>query len=156
MNIKIFSYAIMTLILDQLSKIIISINLHINESIDLIPNFLSLKYLENSGAAWNILNNKIPLLIICSIVALIIIYHYIYNFQKNFRNNIGFGLLIGGIIGNLIDRLFLGYVRDFISIKIFNYQYPVFNIADSAIVIGVILLIVAVIKGEDKVGNQSK
>ena len=76
-----------------------------------------------------------------------------YNFKNNFRNNMAFGLLMGGIIGNLIDRLFLGYVRDFLAFRIFNYNYPVFNLADTFIVVGVILLIIAIIKGEDKIGN---
>ena len=60
-----------------------------------------------------------------------------------------FGLLLGGLSGNLIDRLFFGYVRDFLDFYIFGYDYPVFNIADICIVFGVILLIIAVLKGED-------
>ena len=70
-------------------------------------------------------------------------------FKNNTRNHIAFGLVYGGIIGNFIDRIFIGYVRDFIDVRIINYHYPVFNIADSAIVIGIILLIIAIIKKED-------
>lgn len=153
MNVKIFSWATITILIDQLSKIIISTTLVLNKDLWLIPQIFSFKYIENSGAAWSLFNNKISFLVICSLIALVIIFSYAYKFSKNWRNNISFGLLIGGILGNLIDRLFLGYVRDFISIKIFSFQYPIFNIADSAIVIGVILLIIAIIKGEDKVGN---
>jgi signal peptidase II len=80
-----------------------------------------------------------------------------YNFKNNNRNNLAFGLIIGGIVGNLIDRIFLGYVRDFLSIQIINYYYPVFNLADSFIVIGVVLLIIAIFKGEDQYAkNKSR
>lgn len=153
MNIKIFSYAVIALILDQFSKIIVSIKLTVNSSLNVIPNFFTLQYLENSGAAWNLLNGRLTILVLCSVLSLLIIYRYMYNFKNNFRNSMAFGLLMGGIIGNLIDRLFLGYVRDFLAFRIFNYNYPVFNLADTFIVVGVILLIIAIIKGEDKIGN---
>ena len=153
MNIKIFSYAVIALILDQFSKIIVSIKLTVNSSLKVIPNFFTLQYLENSGAAWTLLNGRLTILVLCSVLSLLIIYRYMYNFKNNFRNNMAFGLLMGGIIGNLIDRLFLGYVRDFLAFRIFNYNYPVFNLADTFIVVGVILLIIAIIKGEDKIGN---
>ena len=67
-----------------------------------------------------------------------------------------FGLLYGGIIGNLIDRMLYGYVIDFLDFKIFNFNYPVFNIADIGIVIGILLLIIAIFKKEDECGNSSK
>ena len=72
-----------------------------------------------------------------------------YLFKKNKRNDIAFGLLVGGLMGNLLYRILYVYVRDFFDFYIFGYDYTVFNIADIAIVIGVILLIVAIIKGED-------
>ena len=77
-----------------------------------------------------------------------------YSFKKNRRNNIAFGLILGGIFGNLIDRILKGYVIDFLDFKIFNYDYPVFNIADIAIVVGVILLGYAILRKEDKCGSK--
>ena len=95
-------------------------------------------------------------MIFVSFIALFILFRYLYSFKLNTRNNIAFGLLFGGICGNLIDRLFIGYVRDFLSFKLFHYNYPVFNLADVFIVIGVFLLIIAIFKGEDKRENGSK
>ncbi len=70
-------------------------------------------------------------------------------FKANFRNKLAFGLLLGGIAGNLFDRIIYGFVRDFIDLKIFTYNLPIFNIADMAVIFGSILIIYAIIKGED-------
>ena len=104
---------------------------------------------KNKGAAWGIFSNTKIIILIGTIIALITIYHFIYCFKQNKRNTLAFGLLLGGLSGNLIDRLLFGYVRDFLDFYIFGYDYPVFNIADICIVFGVILLIIAVLKGED-------
>lgn len=149
MNRKILIIAAFTLLLDQITKVIIESFLSINEEWYIIQNFFSIHYINNYGAAWSILNNKATILIILSLIALIIIYRFMYLFKENKRNNLAFGLIVGGLVGNLMDRWLFGYVRDFLDFKIFTYDYPVFNVADIAIVIGVILLIYAIIKGED-------
>ncbi|MFA6777595.1 MAG: signal peptidase II [Bacilli bacterium] len=146
----------MILFLDQISKSIIDAYMNLNDRIDLIPNLFSLNYTNNYGGAWSILNNQVTFLIIITIIIMIIIYRYMNTFKNNKRNALAFGLLFGGITGNLLDRLFLGYVRDFIAFKIFNYNFPVFNISDIAIVLGTFLLIIAIIKGEDHVNKSSK
>lgn len=155
MNKKILSIAIVALAIDQISKVIISLFLNLNESIKVIPNFFYLTYVANEGAAWGMFSNAKIIIGIGTILAILLIYHYIYCFKQNKRNNIAFGLLIGGLGGNLIDRLMFGYVRDFLDFYIFGYDYPVFNVADICIVIGVILLIIAVLKGEDLNENNS-
>lgn len=155
MNRKILIIAIVTLFIDQISKVIIETLLRLNEEFIVIQNFFSLHYINNYGAAWSIFDNKIPLIIVFSLFALVIIYHFMYSFQKNKRNTLAFGLVFAGIVGNLMDRWLLGYVRDFLSFNLFGYQYPIFNIADSAIVIGVLLLIVAIFKGEDHIEKDS-
>ena len=155
MNRKILIITIITLFLDQISKAFIDSIFKVGESIKIINNFFYITYLNNYGAAWSILNNKNTILIIMSLIALVIIYRYMYVFEKNKRNSIAFGLVMGGIVGNLIDRWLFGFVRDFLDIRIFSYDYPTFNLADVAVVIGVILLIVAIIKGEDKSGKVS-
>ena len=155
MNKKIIIIFLFTLFLDQISKSIVASCLSIGKSIKVIKDFFYITYINNYGAAWSLFSNKNTFLIIISIIFVIIIYRFMYVFDKNKRNSLAFGLIIGGIIGNLIDRWFFGYVRDFIDFKIFGYDYPVFNIADMAVVIGVILLVIAIIKGEDKVGKNS-
>ena len=156
MNRKIFAVSVITLLFDQVTKILISTFIGINGKMNLIKNFFSIHCIENYGAAWSLFNYKVEILIMASIVALIILARYMYNFQTNKRNNLAFGFLIGGIFGNLIDRIFLGYVRDFLSFQFGHYQYPIFNFADIAIVLGVFLLTIAILKGEDKNENRSK
>ena len=156
MNKKIFKVAIVILIIDQLTKGLITSKLVVNESIQVVKNFFNITYSMNTGAAWSILNNHSYIIMFISIIALIILFRFMYLFDNNKRNNISFGLIIGGTLGNLIDRIFNGYVIDFIDITIFKYKYPIFNIADMSIVIGILLLIYAIFKGEDKSDNKSK
>lgn len=155
MNKKIFAIAITTLLIDQISKGVLEIYFKLGEKVAIIKDFFYITYYHNTGAAWSLLTDKRYLIIIISLIATIIIYRFMYVFKENTRNNIAFGLLTGGIVGNLLDRVLFGYVRDFFDFYLFKYDYPVFNVADIAIVIGVLLLIVAVIKGEDLV-NANK
>lgn len=156
LNKKTYILAILILIIDQVSKSLIEVFFKLNESVEVIKNFFYISVVHNTGGAWSILNNYSYLFIIFSVVAIIILVKYMFSFKNNLRNNIAFSLTIGGILSNLADRIFLSHVRDFLDFRIFGYNYPIFNIADVAIVVGVILLILAIIKGEDKVDNSSK
>ena len=149
MNKKILIIAIITLAVDQITKVIASNLLKLNNSFKIIKSFFYLTLCHNDGAAWSIMSDYPIILVIISLIALVIIYHFTFCFKKNVRNNIAFGFLIGGLVGNLIDRLIFGYVRDFLDFIIFGYDYPVFNVADIAIVIGVILIVFSIIKGDD-------
>jgi len=154
MNRKILIISTIVLIVDQLTKGIIDTFLKLGESITVITDFFYIHYIHNYGAAWGVLNGRGYIIIVATIMALLIIYHYTYSFTKNKRNNIAFGLLTGGVFGNLLDRIFFGHVRDFLDFHIFGYDFPVFNVSDMAIVIGVFLLIFAIIKGEDESGKN--
>lgn len=156
MNKRILILSAFVLLVDQITKAVIETHLKLNHSISLIKNFFKLTLCHNEGAAWGIFSNYKIIIILCTILAILLIYHFIYCFKKNKRNDIAFGLLLGGLAGNLIDRIIFGYVRDFFDFYIFQYDYPVFNIADIAIVIGVFLLVIAVFKGEDLSENRSK
>ena len=81
---------------------------------------------------------------------------YQKNFVDNRRNIIAFSLVYGGLLGNLFDRIVNGYVIDYLKFYIGGYEYPVFNLADVALVIGFILIIYAIFKGEDKYGSNSR
>ena len=156
MSKKIYIIGIIIFIIDQISKCLISTYLKINQSITVIKDFFYIRYINNTGASWGILKDNRILLIVLSIIAIIIIIRYMNTFKKTKLNMIGFGCLLGGIVGNLCDRLIFCYVKDFLDFIIFNYDFPIFNIADIFIVVGVLLLIISIIKGEDKSGSKSK
>ena len=156
MNKKTYIIAVLILIIDQVSKSLIEIFFKLNESVMVIKDFFYITVVHNTGGAWSIFSNHSYLFIIASIVAIVLLIKFMFGFKNNLRNSIAFASLFGGIFSNLADRLFLGYVRDFLDFKIFGYDYPIFNIADIAIVVGVILLIIAVIKGEDKYDKSRK
>ncbi len=155
MNKKTFFIAVLILILDQVSKSIVEIFVGLEKSVNIINNFFKLTVLHNTGGAWSILNNHSMIFIIASILAFLILLKFMFSFKQNKRNEFAFAFLFGGILSNLADRIFLGHVRDFLDFKIFGYNFPVFNVADIAIVVGVFLLIIAIIKGEDKLEENN-
>lgn len=140
----IFSTSIVVLI-DQICKYFVRINLN-ERSIKLINNFLSLTLVKNEGALLGLFKNARILFITMSFVAILIILFFVNTNNLPFSLILSLGLVSGGIIGNLIDRVFLGYVVDFVSIR----NFPVFNIADSAIDIGIVIFILIFIKNGSK------
>ncbi len=138
---KLFIYTVIFVFIDQLSKGLINIGMNLNQSIEIIPNFLNLTYVHNTGAAFSIFEGAKWFFIITAIIVLNIIYIFFIK-DKELKNSeiVIYSLLISGIIGNLIDRVVFGYVIDFIDVNIFNFA--IFNLADSFIVIAVILLLI--------------
>lgn len=155
MKKRVYIYICIVLSLDQISKYLASNFLDVGDSLRVIKNFFYISNTKNYGAAWGIFEDQRTFLIIISVIALVVLVRFLFQFRKNNRNSVAFGLLFGGLLGNFIDRVFIGYVRDFIDFKIFSYDYPVFNISDICIVVGVILLIYAIYKGEDKIEDSS-
>ena len=146
---KLGAFTLIFIICDQLIKILITNTLVEYQYIDVIKNIFTITHVHNTGAAFSILTNNVPLLISISLIALVLIYYYILrNIKYTKLDIIIYSLLIGGIIGNLIDRVIHGYVIDYLSVKIFNYNFPVFNLADIGIVISVFLLFVKTFKEE--------
>lgn len=145
---KIYSIGVIVLILDQFIKALIKMHMTLGSELKLIPHFFSLMYLKNSGAAFSILNNSTIFLEIISVVVLVLLDRFITKEKDlNKYEFLALGLIMGGIVGNLIDRLFYGAVIDYLSFTFGNYNFPVFNLADSAIVIGAIIFLVSLIGG---------
>lgn len=135
-------------ILDRITKILV-ISIGLNNSIVIINNFFNLTYVNNYGAAWSMLTGYRILLILITIIILIGIYFMLLRNKKlDTKEVIMYSLLIGGIVGNLYDRIIYGYVIDFLDFNIFGYNYPIFNLADSFIVISIILIIINEFKGD--------
>ena len=133
--------SLVIVILDQLSKYLVAANMEIGQSIVIINNFLYITYVRNPGAAFGMLPYQtIFFIIITVIVVFLIVFYYRYLSGNHLWLRLALALQLGGAIGNLIDRIREGYVVDFINFTIFP---PVFNLADSAIVIGIALFIIA-------------
>lgn len=146
-----------SLLADIITKQLVQKHLIEHQSLQLLPNFLSITFVKNKGVAFSILDGFMPLIIIITTIIIIFILKYISTIKRNNLENISYGLILGGALGNLIDRIFYGYVIDFIDIKIINYNYPIFNLADTLIVIGVVLILINNLKkGENKNGNYSR
>lgn len=127
---------------DQLSKIIVDSNMNLGQKIPLIPGFFNFTYVQNTGAAWSMLEGKQVFFYIISIVALVMMFLFYRNSETQDRwTRFGLTLMMAGTIGNFIDRLLFQHVRDFIDFVIFGYDFPVFNIADMALCIGVVIII---------------
>ena len=154
MKKKVTIISIIVLIIDQLSKVLINNNIELNKSITIINNFFNLTYVHNEGAAFSILNGKRLLFIIIAFIAIYFLYSFINDFKNNRRNILAFSLIIGGIIGNLLDRIIYNGVIDYLDFKIFTYDAPIFNLADTFIFFGVVLILFEGLKG-DKNGNRS-
>lgn len=146
-NVPIWSTFIIILIaLDQLTKFLIVKSLEVGESIKVISNFLYITSHRNQGAAWGILQGKMWLFYIVTIVVLVILFMFFKNEGYGRPDvQLGLSLLIAGSIGNFIDRLFRGEVVDFVDTYIFSYNFPIFNVADAALTIGVIVLIIVIL-----------
>jgi len=130
--------------LDQITKYLAVLFLS-NGTVEVIKNFFYLRLVYNDGAAWSILEGQMTFFYIISVIAVIMVFYYMAKTKKNYHR-ILLVLVQAGIIGNFIDRLFLKYVRDFLDFYIFNYNYPVFNLADVFICIGAILLAIDIIR----------
>ena len=142
---------------DQVTKIIVDHTLSLGGSYAIIDNFFYFTYAHNTGAAWGMLAGKISLFLIVSVVAAIgIIYYFMKSASYQKLTRFGLVLVFGGLIGNLIDRLAFGYVRDFIDFIIFGYNFPIFNVADMAITIGMALVILEIGIEEYKAWKLSK
>lgn len=138
----IYKITSIVLMIDQIIKLIINNTMTLYDQIKIIPNFFTIFYVKNTGAAFSLLENNTTFLIIISVIFIFILDRFIKK-EKSFTkfSVLSLGMIMGGIFGNLIDRIIHHGVIDYLAFKIINYEFPVFNIADICITLGVIILI---------------
>lgn len=131
-----------TVIVDQVTKYLVASQMTIGQSIPVIDNFLYITSHRNAGAAWGIFQGKMMFfyLITLAVIAVVIVWVSRLDLKKDRLLVIALALILGGAIGNFIDRVLYQHVIDFIDTYIFGYDFPIFNIADSALCIGVALM----------------
>jgi len=152
-NVPFYAIAFTVALLDQLSKYYIQRAFRPGQVVTIIPHVFNLTFVLNPGAAFGFLagasaNFRNPFFIIVSLLAIVfIVYHRSRYRRMELLPSLGLSLILGGALGNLVDRLRLGMVVDFLDFYYGDYHWPAFNVADSAITVGVALLILELIAG---------
>jgi signal peptidase II len=141
-NFKVMVIAAIVIFIDQVSKFFINKYMVVGESIPLLKDVLQLTLVLNKGAGFGILQGQRLFFIIISLIILSVIFYKWRRIPSEFNVVFPFGLVLGGLMGNLIDRIFFGFVVDFVDFMV----WPVFNVADSAITVGVIWLVISLWK----------
>ena len=155
MKKKVMLFSIILFIIDQISKLLIDKFLVLGKSYTIFDKFLYVTKAYNDGVSFSMMQGHRWIIILISLVVMVFLYFYMQKFKVNKRNIIAFSLVFGGLFGNLVDRIIYGYVIDFIDFYVFNYNYPIFNFADSFICVGVLILLYSVYMGDDN-ENSSK
>jgi len=143
-----------TLLLDRWTKALIQNRFDLNESIPVIDGFFNITYVRNTGVAFGIFSSvsspakSVLLSVFTAFAAAVVITYSVRSPARNRLLQVALGLILGGALGNLYDRLAYGYVVDFLEFYAGNYHWPSFNVADSAISTGVILLALEIIRNE--------
>ena len=143
--------AVLVLMLDRIAKWVIASNIALHDSLVVIPGFFRLTHVENTGAAFGLFAEsaaqwKVGALVTFSVLALIVVSALLWrNGHSLSTTTIALSLILGGAMGNLWDRMMSGHVVDFLDFYVGSYHWPAFNIADSAIVIGAVLLVAEIV-----------
>ena len=146
-----FLIAAIVLLMDRLTKYVIEANIQLHDSIVILPGFFRLTHVQNPGAAFGLGADSASqwtssILIVFSIAALIVVTALLWrNSHRISSTGIGLALIMGGALGNLWDRVVNRQVVDFLDFYVSNYHWPAFNVADSAIVIGAMLLVTEIL-----------
>lgn len=128
---------------DQLSKWLVVRSISDGASHVIISGFFNLVHWRNTGAAWGIFQDYNTVLAIVSILTILVLFFFRHSFLLHHKTSrLALGLIIGGIVGNFIDRVRFGYVVDFLDFFVGRHHWPAFNVADSAICVGVALYVV--------------
>lgn len=139
-----FFLIVLVILMDQLVKVWTVANIELGAVHGAIPGILSLTNIRNDGAAWSILEGKTGFFYLITIAALAVLGYFLYRTRGHFLYQISLSLIIAGAFGNFIDRLRLKYVVDMFQLDFINF--PIFNVADLSLTIGVIILFIAILK----------
>ncbi len=138
---RIAAILIGSFLLDQITKIIVRNTMYLGQSIPVLGNFAKFTYVENPGMAFGLQIGNGTIFTILSILAIIGITYYLFVIVKDdIKTQIPLALILGGALGNLIDRILYSRVVDFMDIGLKTIRWPVFNVADSVVVIGMFIL----------------
>ena len=154
-----FLIAAAVLLLDRLAKWAVASNIPLHDSVTVIPGCFHLTHVENTGAAFGLFAEstaqwKVGALVSFSVIALMVVSALLWKHSHALSTTtIGLSLILGGATGNLWDRMMTGHVVDFLDFYLGSYHWPAFNVADSAIVIGAVLLVSEIIFA--KSGNEA-
>ena len=143
--------AFATLLLDQITKWLVARQLALGEMQRVLPGLFSFTHLQNRGAAFGLFADSDSsvvqvLLVSFSVAALMLVLFLLWRGVSSAWAGWGLGLILGGALGNLIDRLRAGSVVDFLDFHLGRYHWPAFNLADSAVVIGAVALMIEVLR----------
>ena len=139
--------SILITILDQIIKFIIDKKILF---IEILPKLFNIHKVYNYGVAFSFLENKRYLILLFSLILIYLLFNLRKDLPKTKKYDILFGVILGGIIGNLIDRVFRGYVIDYLETFIFGISFPIFNLADICITLGIILMVLIMSLGDKK------
>ncbi len=144
---------LLVLLADQYTKLIVQQDMIVGQSIPIIHRIFHFTYVQNTGGAFGILRGRTNFFIVVSIIVILfIIYFMLKEEKKDTFVQVVFSIVLGGAISNLIDRMRLGYVVDFVDLQV----WPVFNIADSAISVGMVLLLIRLFFRKEKLPELAK
>lgn len=139
--------SILVAILDQIIKFIIDKKVLF---IEVIPKLFNINKVYNYGVAFSFLENKRYLILLFSLILIYFLFNLRKDLPKTKKYDILFGVILGGILGNLMDRVFRGYVIDYLETFIFGISFPIFNLADICITLGIILMVLIMSLGDKK------
>ncbi|HVP43297.1 MAG TPA: signal peptidase II [Terriglobales bacterium] len=143
--------AVIVLALDRVTKWAVAQKIALHENISVVPGFFRLTHVQNRGAAFGLFSDsaseyKVAVLVLFSLVALVVVSTLLWkNSHRLTTTGVGLALILGGALGNLWDRILTGHVVDFLLFYIGSYQWPAFNVADAAIVVGAALLVAEIL-----------
>lgn len=146
--------AIIIIAIDQFSKWLIVKNMEVGESVAVMKDFFYITSHRNTGAAWGILEGKMWFFYIITAIVIVVVVYYMQQYSKESRLiGVALSFILGGAIGNFIDRIFRKEVVDFLDFYIGDYNYPIFNVADSSLVVGVFMVLIMMFLDEKKKGR---